>query len=200
MKKEFCVQCGKHVDYDVREIEQVEFIKKEKVSYKEKVAYCKDCGEPIWIEELEMENVFAPINAYCKIVGLISPKEIQEGLDRYNIGKRPLAQLLGWSDVTIVRFVDGQLPSKMYSDKLKEIFYNPESFLKLLEGNKEKISGVAYVKVKKTVEEILENQNGKIRFNIDMPTYQIITMSYSLPSKKDIRKVGERWVSPICYC
>lgn len=199
MKKVICIKCGKNKEYDVKEIEQVELIKKVKVVYKEKVAYCKDCGEPVWVEELETENVFAPINAYCEMVGLISPKQIQQGLTKYNIGKRPLAQLLGWSEVTIVRFLDGQLPSRTYSSKLLEIFDKPKHFMKLLEHNKDRISIVAYNKAKKAANQLVEKERGEI-IGIDVSTYQIAMVTYNSFVAKDTRKVGEKWASQICYC
>ena len=200
MKKVICIQCGTYVDYEVRESEQKAIIKKVEVTYKEKMAYCKDCGVAVWVEALEMENAFSPINAYCEAVGLISPQKIQEGLTKYNIGKGPLAKLLGWSEVTIVRFIDGQLPSKMYSDKLKDIFDDPKRFLELLEENKDNISNVAYNKAKKSAEDILKDQGDSISINVDAPIYQMITTPYSVFSKKDIRKIGARWENQICYC
>lgn len=200
MKKLICVHCGTYVDYEIRENEQVEIIKKAEVAYKEKVAYCRNCGKAVWSETLEMENALAPINSYCEIVGLISPMKIQKGLIRYNIKKRPLATLLGWSGVTIVRFIDGQLPSKMYSDKLKEIFDNPKIFLKLLEDNKKRISNVAYTKSKKAVEEILKKRTEKPMVDTERPKYQIATPFYVSSNKKSNRKVGAEWQNPIYYC
>lgn len=200
MERVICVQCGKYVDYEIKEIERIEIIKKKKVKYKEKIAYCKECGEPVWVEALEMENVFAPINAYCEMVGLISPQRIQEILAKYSIAKRPLAMLLGWSEVTVVRFLDGQLPSKMYSDKLIQILEDPQYFAKILEENKEKISRIAYAKAKKAVEKNLGKQNNEIKLDIETPMYQMKTMSYSNLGLRNVRKVGETWGNPICYC
>ena len=133
------------------------------------------------------------------MVGLISPKQIQQGLTKYNIGKRPLAQLLGWSEVTIVRFLDGQLPSRTYSSKLLEIFDKPKHFMKLLEQNKDRISIVAYHKAKKAANQLVEKERGEI-IGIDVSTYQIAMVTYNSFVAKDTRKVGEKWASQICYC
>ena len=39
-------------------------------------------------------------------------------LRKYKIGKKPLSKLLGWGEVTITRYINGDIPSKLYSDEL----------------------------------------------------------------------------------
>lgn len=56
--KNFCVYCGKEVEIDIKEevikmkIEGIEF------SYTGNVAYCKSCGEEVYIKELSDENIY----------------------------------------------------------------------------------------------------------------------------------------------
>ena len=35
---------------------------------------------------------------------IISKKEIEQILEKYNIGKKPLSLLLGWGEVTVIRY------------------------------------------------------------------------------------------------
>lgn len=83
----------------------------------------------------------------------VSPDEIGDILNKYGIGKKPLAKLLGWGDITIIRYMDGAPPSKAYSDKLRELLDNPRSYYELLERNKENISPASY---RKSRDKILE--------------------------------------------
>ena len=94
MKKTICVQCREYVEYEIEEVEQRTVIKKEEIIYKEKVAYCKECKEEVWVEELEEQNILAPIDQYCREENLITREQIVKLLEKYNIGKRPLSLLL----------------------------------------------------------------------------------------------------------
>lgn len=82
---------------------------------------------------------------------IISVDEIITILNNYRIGKKPLAKLLGWGETTILRYVEGDIPTNEYSDKLKMILKNPGYFYDVLTSNKENITKVAYNKCKKAV-------------------------------------------------
>ena len=47
---------------------------------------------------------------------IISSEEIKLILDRYRIGKKPLAKLLGWGETTIIRYMEGDVPTNEYSN------------------------------------------------------------------------------------
>ena len=55
-------------------------------------------------------------NAFREKEGLISVSEMELILDKYDIGKRPLSLLLGWGEGTLTRYLDGDIPTKQYSD------------------------------------------------------------------------------------
>jgi uncharacterized phage-associated protein len=82
---------------------------------------------------------------------IISADEIKLILDRYRIGKKPLAKLLGWGETTIIRYMEGDIPTNEYSSKLKTILDDPEFFYDLLCKRKECLTGVAFKKSKKAV-------------------------------------------------
>ena len=82
---------------------------------------------------------------------IISSEEIKLILDQYRIGKKPLAKLLGWGETTIIRYMDGDVPTSEYSSKLKKILDDPEYFYDLLCRKKGSLTGVAFKKSKKAV-------------------------------------------------
>lgn len=82
---------------------------------------------------------------------IISIGEIREILENYRIGKKPLAKLLGWGETTIIRYIDGDIPTGEYSDKLKAILENPSYYYEILLKNKDNLTNVAFRKSKKAV-------------------------------------------------
>lgn len=81
----------------------------------------------------------------------ITVQDIQRVLDEYRIGKKPLSKLLGWGETTIIRYLEGDIPTKEYAGKLQMILENPAYYYTILEENKEQLTGVAYRKSKKAV-------------------------------------------------
>ena len=94
---------------------------------------------------------------------IIEREEINEILEKYNIGKKPLSIVLGWGEVTIIRYLDGQIPDQFHSDILREIKEDYHEFLKYLEKNRELITDIAYKKAKgKIIELQLEEDQSTI--------------------------------------
>jgi uncharacterized phage-associated protein len=91
-------------------------------------------------KRMEMENE-----------AIISSDEIKIILDCYRIGKKPLAKLLGWGETTIIRYMEGDIPTNEYSSKLKTILDDPEFYYDLLCKRQECLTGVAFKKSKKAV-------------------------------------------------
>ena len=82
---------------------------------------------------------------------VVSADEIKLILDHYRIGKKPLAKLLGWGETTIIRYMEGDIPTNEYSNKLRTILDDPEFYYDLLCRRKECLTGVAFKKSKKAV-------------------------------------------------
>ena len=64
----------------------------------------------------------------------------------YKIGKGPLSLALGFGEVTIPRYLEGQIPSKEYSDIIKSALSSPAFMREKLAGNREKLTDAAYKK------------------------------------------------------
>lgn len=144
--KAFCEECRDYVVYQIKEIERSKEIKGRWINFKEKIAYCSECGNDIFVSELRDENLVEMDNAYRMAEDLITVTEIIDLLKKYDIGKRPMSLLLGWGEITLTRFVNGDIPSKSYSDQLKRLNKSPEFFLELLITNKDKVTENAYKK------------------------------------------------------
>ncbi|HCL03249.1 MAG TPA: hypothetical protein DHW61_12720, partial [Lachnoclostridium phytofermentans] len=86
---------------------------------------------------------------------IISVNQIREILDMYNIGKKPLAKLLGWGETTVIRYLEGDIPTSEYTEKLQEIAESPMYYYRILMENQNKITNVAFKKSKKAVLEVM---------------------------------------------
>lgn len=163
--KRFCENCRDAVEYNVKMVDKEKDIKGKVIKYVAKVAYCEECESEIFVSEIRDYNLKELDAAYRKVEDLIIVEDIKKILEKYDIGKRPLSLLLGWGEGTLSRYVDGDTPSKPYSDMLKRILEDKIYYLEILEQNKENISDVAYRKSMGAAEEIaaaMENDISKL--------------------------------------
>ena len=88
----------------------------------------------------------------------LTPAELDEMLKRYNIGKKPLARLLGWGETAIINIkpADGVLPDSDYVRLLKKLAGDPKAYAGLLLANKDKITEIAYNKSLDTMKGFFE--------------------------------------------
>lgn len=152
----FCEHCKKRVAYLTTDKEFVINDRDIKYQYKGKIANCKECGEEVYPNELNEENIKNGNEAYRKAIGIITISQIDELLNKYNIGATVLSELLNWSKVTIQRYKDDRMPTKKYSDILLKLLNNPNNMRELVENNKEKMTPVAYKKVKSALDSLNE--------------------------------------------
>ena len=61
----------------------------------------------------------------------------------YKIGKAPLSLALGFGEVTITRYLSGQIPSKEYSDIIRMALSSQAFMQKRLNENKDKLHELA---------------------------------------------------------
>lgn len=144
--KAFCEECRDYVEYQIKEIDRTKEIKDRVINFTEKIAYCSECGSEIFVSELRDENLAAMDSSFRLVEGLINVPEIFDMLEMYYIGKRPMSLLLGWGETTLTRFLNGDIPSKTYSDLLRRIHESPDDYLELLMTNKDKITEAAFKK------------------------------------------------------
>lgn len=151
--KAFCENCRDMMEYQVKSVNFDKEIKGRLVKYVGKMAFCEDCHEELFVPEIRDSNLAALDAAYRIEEKLIEVSDIEKLLLKYDIGKRPLSLLLGWGEGTLTRYLEGDLPTKLYSDQLMKILEDEAFYRDLLERNREKISDVAYRKSVKAVQE-----------------------------------------------
>lgn len=77
----------------------------------------------------------------------LTKEEILSTLEKYKIGRKPLAVLLGWGATTIMQYINcDSIPNNEYAEKLKRIHDDPGYYRELLVEGKNRISPVAFRK------------------------------------------------------
>ena len=155
LRETFCENCLKQVAYQVEEVETEAVVKGKKYTYGKLVARCAECGSLVFVHDLNDENLERLYNVVRQENHLVPLSVVRSLPEKYNIGKRPLSLLLGWGEQTYTRFLEGDLPSRQYSDMLTRLAEDPGYYLEVLEKNRGRITEVAYKKSKKAAEALL---------------------------------------------
>ena len=155
-KKDFCPNCEKTTEYELRKITFEEVIRGKTVEFELTTAICKECGCEMDVPGLLDLNNQEMDEQYRNKEDIIPIGDIERILDIYDIGKEPLSSALGFGEVTINRYLRGQVPSKEYSDIMRRALSDPRFMKKKLKDNKDKITEVAYEKAYNAATEMEE--------------------------------------------
>lgn len=147
-----CNRCRKRVSYQILKRPARALIKDLEIEYDEYYGICDECKNELFIPGLDDRNEEKIEELYRKKRELITIPEINSILKKYNIEKRPLSKLLGFGELTITRYIDGQLPSKRYSDILLDILNNEHRMKEIAESNKDLVSEMTINKVFRAIE------------------------------------------------
>lgn len=127
MMKHYCPYCRSEQEYymDNRILEQYKGVI---INVEENVPICNKCKNELIINNIENENLNRIYSKYREIKNIISPSEIINLRDKYNISQRELTAILDFGKMTINRYEKGSLPSKTQSDYLKLIVKDEKEF------------------------------------------------------------------------
>lgn len=159
----YCNECEDLVEYEIKEEIFTEYYKDVLIKYKFHIGRCKECGEEVATDtEYIYRKTQAKLEAYKEFVGIILLKEIEEILEKYNIGKEALADIAGFGKATIKRYFEGFIPAKEYSDILYQLLDDELFFKESVEKNKYKLKEITYEKIVKRYADLVEIKESKI--------------------------------------
>lgn len=146
--KVYCPYCKKEVEYRIEKRNIKEF-KGIEVNTFENVAICNECNEDLYVNEIENENNERIFKIYRKIANIITPQDIVNLRNKYDISQRELTAILGFGKMTINRYERGGLPSKSQSDYIRLLIDNEIEFVNRVKAAYEKneISEKTYKKI-----------------------------------------------------
>lgn len=143
---DFCTVCRKSTEYTLQKRNIIKTIKDKEYVFGITSAVCNECGEEMSIPGLIDKNIKEVDEQYRTYEGIVSIYDIEKLMEIYKIGKGPLSLALGFGEVTITRYLSGQIPSKEYSDVIRAALSSPTYMKKKLYQNKDKIASAAFNK------------------------------------------------------
>ena len=153
-RRDFCIECRKETEYLLQKKNIVKNIRDKEYTFAITVAVCAECGEEMSIPGLIDRNIQEIDEQYRAAEGLVSIDDIEKLMKIYKLGKAPLSLALGFGEVTIPRYLEGQVPSKEYSDIIKTALSSPVFMKQKLMENREKLTDAAYRKAFAAAESI----------------------------------------------
>ena len=142
----FCADCRNETGYVLKKKNIKRTIRDKDYIFNITVAICQNCGNEMSIPGLIDKNIQEIDEQYRAAEGLISIKDIENLMTIYHIGKAPLSYTLGFGEITVTRYLSGQMPSKEYSDIIRHALSSPQYMRKLLDDNKYRLAASAYEK------------------------------------------------------
>ena len=155
-RKDFCITCRKDTEYVLKKQTVIRVIKDKEYQFSITTAICAECGEEMAIPGLIDKNIQEIDEQYRAIENIVTIEDIERLMKIYKIGKAPLSLALGFGEVTISRYLTGQIPSRDYSDIIRKALTSPAYMKKMLNKNRKKIADAAYRKAMAAAEQ-LEN-------------------------------------------
>ena len=153
-RTQFCIECREETTYRIQHISCRKCIKGKEYEFIISEAVCEKCGETVNIPGLMDSNAQEVDRQYRLEEGIVSTDDICDLMEIYKIGKAPLSLALGFGEITITRYLSGQVPSKEYSDIIRNALESPMFMIEKLNKNMDKIGETAYKKAMNAAKEV----------------------------------------------
>lgn len=150
----FCIECREETTYQLQRVLRTKCIREKEYVFEILEAVCEKCGEPVNIPGLMDRNAQEIDRQYRLQEGIVSIEDINNLMAVYKLGKAPLSLALGFGEITITRYLAGQIPSKEYSDIIRRALESPEFMVDKLNENMDKIGETAYRKATNAANEL----------------------------------------------
>jgi len=154
MRTQFCIECREDTAYRIQYTSYRKCIRDKEYEFEVREAVCEKCGAQVNIPGIMDSNALEVDRQYRLMEGLVSVEDIYNLMEVYGLGKAPLSLALGFGEITITRYLMGQIPSKEYSDIIRNALESPQFMLEKLNANKAKIGEAAYKKATKAINEV----------------------------------------------
>lgn len=157
--KAFCENCGDaFVDFIVKPA-TITFTNKagQTYTFQGRDAFCVQCGEPVWVDDVEDYNVDAYSAEVCRVNSLMTADQIASIPAKYSIHVPELAAVLGVDATLLQRVCERKSLDRPISELLEKICNDPLFYADLLEAGKSRIPEDVYKRSRETVNTILEN-------------------------------------------
>lgn len=114
-----CFECDQLVTPQVEERLETLPVKGEPTEVLARVGICPECGADMSVPEFDEATLVTAFNTYRERHGLMTPAEMRRLRERYGLGQRAFALLLGWGEITLHRFESGSIQDAAHDAQLK---------------------------------------------------------------------------------
>lgn len=177
-RTQFCIECREETKYRIECVSCTKRIKDKEYTFRISKAICDKCGEEVNVPGLMDKNAEEIDKQFREMEKIVSVKDIKNLMEVYKIGKAPLSLALGFGEITITRYIAGQIPSKEYSDIIKKALESPVFMANKLQENIDKIGETAYKKSMKAIEDLMPL--------FSLSEKMLLTISYIFKSVEEI--------------
>lgn len=139
----YCPNCDFEVSSTVRTISETYPVKGEDITIDAHVRFCDCCGNDLWDEQLDTQNLLDAFAKYREKHDLMQPSDIRVTREKYGLSQTAFARILGLGDKTITRYENGSIADAAQNNLIM-LVQQPSDFAQLLEKNKSKISPTDY--------------------------------------------------------
>ena len=157
----YCSYCDKEVETDIKKIVETYEVRGENITINANVCFCKECGEDLFHEEYDNDNLKRAYDEYRRKHNLLSASEIAKIRHGYNMTKEAFSRVLGFSDGKIKSLENGSLPT-FSENNLLCLAGHPDMFFILLERGKNLINKEDYNAAKFEIEEFWAQRRNSV--------------------------------------
>ncbi len=128
MTKIYCVNCDKETHYSTRSLLKEYVVKDVKIKELITEAFCDECGNKVFVYEIEKDNQRRIYDAYKKKVGLLTSDEIIAIREKYHLTQKKLAKLINCGEKNIARYENCAIQDKTINLLIVLLDKHPELF------------------------------------------------------------------------
>lgn len=132
--KRYCLECKNDQDVKIVRKKEVFPVKGDPIEVISDVVTCTVCGEEIFDEVYDEQNLARAYQEFRNKHNYLSPTEIKSIRSKYGSG-RTVSTLLGWSQNTIVRYENGSIPDMAHHEQFLRLKNDPPYIRDLLKQN-----------------------------------------------------------------
>lgn len=136
----YCESCREEHTYIIKKELQVFKFRGQDIELERRVAFCKNCGSLIDVEEIENETMANVAKIYSEKYGMTS-LEIRNVRQQFKLGVRPFAKLINIGPASVSRYESGSLPQATHLDLYKRLKDHPHAILEFFNRNKDLLTG-----------------------------------------------------------
>ncbi len=153
-KKVYCYECGRHTEYAIKKIKKSINVKGVMVCANVYEAHCVECGEKVFVQELEKQNDIIVYDAYKKSIGLLTSEEIKAIRLKRKWTQTKMARFLNIGEKDITRYENGSVQARNIDDMIR-LIDNDESFRIIVEVLNKEEYVVSEKKISSFVDELI---------------------------------------------